>query len=70
MRIVRCYILPVLLYGVEAWKLTKATEKRIEAFEMWIYRSILKIWYVDHVANVEVLQRIRKDIEVLNLVKQ
>lgn len=70
MRIVRCYVLPVLLYGVEAWTLTQATEKRIEAFEMWIYRRILKISYVDHVTNIEVLQRMTKEKEVLNLVKQ
>ncbi|CAG9837549.1 unnamed protein product, partial [Diabrotica balteata] len=37
---------------------------------MWIYRRILKISYVDHFTNVEVLQRMRKEKEVLNLVKQ
>ena len=70
MRIVRCYIFPVLLYGVEAWTLTQAAEKKIEAFEMWIYRRILKISYVDHITNVEVMQRMRKEKEILATVKQ
>ncbi|CAG9839739.1 unnamed protein product [Diabrotica balteata] len=37
---------------------------------MWIYRRILKISYVDHVTNVEVLQCMTKEKELLNLVKQ
>jgi hypothetical protein len=42
-RIVRCYVLPVLLYGHEGWTLTKVLEKRLAAFEMWIYRRMLRI---------------------------
>ena len=42
-RTVECYVFPVLMYGMEAWTLTKVLEKKIEAFEMWIYRRLLKI---------------------------
>ena len=38
---VRCYGLPVLFYGIEGWTLTKALEKKLEAFEMWLYRHIV-----------------------------
>ena len=34
---VRCYILPVLLYGVEMWTMTEALMRRLESIEMWIY---------------------------------
>lgn len=70
MRIVRCYVLPVLLYGVEAWTLTQATVKKIEAFEMWIYRRILKISWVKRVRNETVLQRMGKDREIINTIKK
>jgi len=43
LRLVRCYIFSVLLYGLEAWTTTDATLKRLESFEMWTYRHILKI---------------------------
>jgi len=35
------YILPVFLYGTEIWSITKAIEKRIDAFDQWCLRRIL-----------------------------
>lgn len=42
-RILRCYIFPILLYGAETWTLTKTLSKKNEALEMWLYRRILHI---------------------------
>lgn len=42
-RIVKCYVHSVLLYGVETQTLTDATTKKLDAFEMWIFTRILKI---------------------------
>ena len=63
-RMVRCYILPVLLYGVEAWTMTEALMRRLESFEMWIYRRILRISWIKHTTNEEVLRRVDKTKEV------
>ena len=52
-RMVRCYILPVLLYGVEAWTMTEALMRKLESFEMWIYRRILCISWIEHTTNTE-----------------
>ena len=68
-RMFKCYVLSILLYGVEAWTLMEADLKKIEAFEMWCYRRILNISWVDRVTNVEVLRRIGKDKEVVKTVK-
>lgn len=68
-RIVKCYIYPVLLYGVESWTLSEAAEKRIEAFEMWVYRRILKIPWTDHVSNNEVLNRMKCQPQLLLTIK-
>ena len=38
MRIVRCYVYSILLYGSESWTLNKKMEDKINAFEMWLYR--------------------------------
>jgi len=45
-----------VLYGAETWTMTQANKERLEAFEMWIWRRMLKISWVDKVSNVEVLQ--------------
>lgn len=42
-RMVRCYVLSVMLYGVEAWTMTDTLMRKLEAFEMWVYRRILRI---------------------------
>ena len=42
-RIAKCYIWSTLLYGAETWTLTKVTFDKLEAFEMWLYRRMLRI---------------------------
>ena len=54
---VKCYVWAVLLYGVEAWTLKVATINRIEAFEMWTLRRLLRVHWVDGVRNEDILRR-------------
>lgn len=68
-RMIRCYIFPVLLYGAEAWTLTESLLKNLQAFEMWIYRRVLRISWVDRISNETVLRRMNKDCEIINTVK-
>ncbi|KAL1447598.1 hypothetical protein WDU94_009869 [Cyamophila willieti] len=68
-RLLRCYVFSVLFYGVEAWTLTEATSDRLEAFEMWLYRRMLKISWKDKVTNTEVLNRMKKGKEILKTIK-
>lgn len=41
------YVFSVLLYGVVIWTLTELTCKKIRAFELWLYRRMLKIALTD-----------------------
>ncbi|CAG9830832.1 unnamed protein product [Diabrotica balteata] len=70
MRLLRCYVFTMLLYGVESWTLTEASMGKLEAFEMWCYRRILRISWVDRVTNIEVLRRMDKTCEIISTVKQ
>jgi len=54
-RLLKCYIWSTLLYECETWTLSKTLEKRIEAFEIWTFRRILKISWANHKTNDEVL---------------
>lgn len=51
---VRCYVFRVFLYDVESWTLTDAMLKCLKAFELWVYRRLLKISWMDKVRNSNV----------------
>jgi hypothetical protein len=70
LRALRCYIFSILLYGMEAWTLKKQHIRKIEAFEMWCYRRILKIQWVQRITNAEVLRRLNKELEIMNSIKR
>lgn len=67
---IRCYIFSVLLYGCESWTLDPATERKLDAFEMYLYRRILRISWVQKITNEEVLSRMRKWREFMLAIKE
>ena len=69
LRFVKCYIWSVLLYGMEGWTLKMNTMNRLEAFEMWIYRRILKVPWTARVTNEEILRGIGTERQLLYTIK-
>ena len=59
-RLLNAYVLPVLLCGAETWSLTAALEKKLDAFHQWCLRRLLRLSYLLHVTNVEVLRLTRQ----------
>ena len=68
--IAKCYIWSTLLYGAETWTLTKATSHKLEAFEMWLYRRMLRISRKEHKTNREVLNKMKTKRSLLNTIKE
>jgi hypothetical protein len=66
----RCYVWSVLLYGCETWTLNADIMNKIEAFEMWLYRRILKIPWTSRTRNEEVLRRMGHQRTLLNIIKR
>src|SRR5437899_9982940 len=64
-RILNFYVFSVLNYGCESRTWNKAMQKKIDAFEFWCYRRMLKISYVDRVTNNEVLKRMHTELHFL-----
>jgi hypothetical protein len=58
MKIFNAVVLPVLLYGATAWALTQAEEKKLDAFEMRMLRSILGVRWNDFERNVDIRDRL------------
>lgn len=69
-RMLKCYIFSTLLYDSEAWTLRKAEMDRLEAFERWCYRRMLRISWTDRVINTDLRRRIQQDEEVINTLKK
>ena len=42
-RLVKAMVFPVVMYGCESWTITKAEHQRIDAFELWCWRRLLRI---------------------------
>ena len=69
-RIAKCYIWSTLLYGAETWTLNKVTFDKLEAFEMWLYRRMLRISWKEHKTNGEGLHKMKTKISLLNTIKK
>ena len=41
--LVKAMVLPVIIYGCESWTIKKAEHRRIDAFELWCLRSLLRV---------------------------
>ena len=54
------YIFSLLTYGCEAWTIGREAARRINAFEIWCYRRILKISWINRTTNKEVFDRIKE----------
>ena len=42
-RLVKAMVFPVVMYGCESWTITKAGPQRIDAFELWCWRRLLRV---------------------------
>ena len=57
LRLLKCYIWSVLLYGAESWTISKTMQDRLQAAEMWFVRRMLRISWTDRISNEQVLSR-------------
>ena len=42
-RLVKAMVFPVVVYGCESWMIKKAVHQRIDAFELWFWRNLLRV---------------------------
>jgi len=63
------FVCTIMLYGSETWTIGKGEQRRIEAFELWYFRRMLKISWRDNVTDEEVIERIMEKKSPLALRK-
>uniref|UniRef100_A0A670JUB4 Reverse transcriptase domain-containing protein n=1 Tax=Podarcis muralis TaxID=64176 RepID=A0A670JUB4_PODMU len=57
-RIVKAMVFPVVMYGSESWTIKKADRQRIDAFELWCWRRLLRVPWTARRSNLSILKEI------------
>ena len=57
-RLVKAMVFPVVMYGCESWTVKKAEHQRIDAFELWCQRRLLKVRWTARRSNQSILKEI------------
>ena len=63
------YAFPIAIYGSESWTMQKADEQRVDAFEMWCYRRVLRIPWTARKTNAWVLYKIGNSLMLREMVR-
>ena len=69
-RLVDCYVWSVLLYGAETWTLNAETNKRLNNFEIWCYRRMLRLSWIKKVSNEKVVDMVKENKKLLHNCKK
>ena len=56
--LVKAMVFPVVIYGCEIWTVKKAERQRIDAFELWCWRSLLRVPWTARRSNQSILKEI------------
>jgi len=57
-RLVKAMVFPVVMYGYESWTVKKAERRRIDAFELWCCRRLLRVPWTARRSNQSILKKI------------
>ena len=67
--IVKAMIFPVVMYGCEIWTINKAEHRRIDAFELWYWRRLLRVLWTARSSNQSILKEISPGCSLEGLMK-
>ena len=65
--LVKAMVFPVVMYGCESWTINKAEHQRIDAFELWCWRRLLRVPWTARRSNQSILQEIRPEYSLEGL---
>ena len=57
-RLVKAMVFPVVMYGCESWIIKKAEHRRIDAFELWYWRRLLRVPWTERRSSQSILKEI------------
>ena len=63
-RLVKAMVFPVVMYGCESWTVKKSDHRRIDAFELWCWRRLLRVPWTARKSNKSILKEISLGISL------
>ena len=66
-RLVKAMVFPVVMYGCESWTVKKAERRRIDAFELWCCRRLLRVPWTARRSNQSILKEISPECSLERL---
>ena len=66
-RLVKAMVYPVVMYGCESWTVKKAECQRIDAFELWCWRRLLRVPWTARRSNPSILKEISPEYSLEGL---
>ena len=60
--LVKALVFPIVMYGCESWPIKKAERQRIDAFELWCWRRLLRVPWTARRSNNSILKEISLNI--------
>ena len=65
--LVKAVVFPVVMYGCENWNIKKAEYRRIDAFELWCWRRLLRVPWTARRSNQSILKEISPEYSLEGL---
>ena len=65
--LVKAMVFPVVMYGCESWTIKKAECQRIDAFELWYWRRLLRVPWTARKSNQSILKKISSEYSMEGL---
>ena len=65
--LVKAVVFPVVMYGCESWTVKKAEYRRIDAFELWCWRRLLRVPWIAMRSNQSILKEISPECSLERL---
>ena len=65
--LVKAMVFPVVVYGCESWTIKKAQHRRIDAFELWCWRKLLRVPWTARRSNQSILKEISPEYSLEDL---
>ena len=65
--LVKAMVFPVVMYGCESWTIKKAEHRRIDAFELWCWRRLLRVPWTERRSNQSILKEVSPEYSLEEL---
>ena len=66
--LVKAMVFPVVMYGFESWTIRKGEHRRIDTFELWCWRRLLRVPWTTRRSNQSILKEISPEYSLERLI--